>query len=72
MTRLVWKIFDVKPDPPNGLTGLHLRGAELIHVLIYLVLVVLSVSGIVLMVQSGFVDVLRGSIQELPNFQSIV
>ena len=38
MARLVWKWFDVKPAPTPGLSGVHLRGMELVHVLLYLVL----------------------------------
>ncbi len=68
MARLVWKLLDVKPAPTPGLTGVHLRGTELIHFLLYLVLLVLVVSGIVLTVQSGLVDVLRGETQEFPGF----
>ena len=59
--RLVWKIADTKPSPPPGLTGLHLRGMEAIHILLYLILLALIVSGIVLNFQSGLVDVLRGA-----------
>lgn len=57
---LVWKLFDVKPKPTPGLTGVHRWGMEAVHVFLYLVLLVLVVSGVVLSVQSGLVDVLRG------------
>ncbi len=68
VTRIAWKYFDVKPAPTSGLTGVHLRGMELVHVLFYLVLLVLGVSGIFLNVQSGFLYVLRGATQEFPDF----
>lgn len=68
MARLVWKLFDVKPAPTPGLSGVHLRGMELVHVLLYLVLLVLVGSGIALNVQSGFLDVLRGATQDFPDF----
>lgn len=68
VARLFWKLFDVKPDPPAGLSGVHLRGMELIHVLLYLGLLLLAVSGIVLNIQSGLIDVLSGKTQEFPDF----
>ena len=68
MARLVWKLFDVKPAPTPGLTGVHLRGMELVHALLYVILLVLAGSGIALNVQSGFLDVLRGVTQDFPDF----
>lgn len=67
VARLVWKFFDVKPAPTPGLTGVHLRGMQFVHGLLYLVLLVLTVSGLVLNVQSGLIDVLRGTAQEFPD-----
>ena len=68
IVRLAWKLFDVKPSPTPGLSGVHLQGMKVIHVLLYLVLLVLVVSGIVLNVQSGFVEVLSGAKQGIPDF----
>ncbi len=74
VTRLVWKLADTRPAPPPGITGLHLRGMEAIHILLYLVLLALAVSGIVLNLQSGLVDILRGTSQgdfpELDEFRA--
>ena len=41
---------------------------KLIHASLYVVLLVLVVSGIVLNIQSGFIDVLRGATTEIPDF----
>jgi len=69
LARLCWKRVDPKPAPPPGLTGLHLRGMEGIHVLLYVLLLALTVSGIVLNIQSGLIDVLRGTSQGgVPEF----
>lgn len=69
VARLLWKFADTKPSPPPGLTGLHLRGMEGTHVLLYVLLLALVVSGIVLNFQSGLLDVLRGtSPGGLPEF----
>ena len=74
LARLLWKLADVKPSAPPGLTGLHLRSMEGIHVLLYALLLALVVSGIVLNFQSGLIDVLRGSsgggISEFDEFRS--
>ena len=67
MARLAWKLFDVKPAPTPGLTGVHLRGMELVHVFLYLVLLVLVGSGIALNIQSGLLDVLRGAANDFPH-----
>ena len=68
IARIAWKLFDEKPEVTPGLTGIHLRGMELVHVLLYLILLVLVGSGIALNVQSGFLDVLRGATQDFPDF----
>ena len=68
--RLAWKTVDMRPSPPPGLTGLHLRGMEAIHALLYVILLALTVSGIVLNFQSGLIDVLRGVSQgTIPEFE---
>ena len=64
LARLFWKRVDTEPGPPPGLSGLHLRGMNGIHVFLYVLLLVLTVSGIVLSIQSGLIDVLRGDSQE--------
>lgn len=72
VARLLWKLVDTKPVPPPGLTGLHLRGMEVIHVLLYVLLLALAVSGIVLNFQSGLIDLLRGSSQGgFPQFDEL-
>ena len=53
---LVWKYFDTRPAPPSGLSGFHFLGMEAIHVPLYLILRALTVSGIMLNVQSGLTD----------------
>lgn len=69
LVRLGWKLNDTKPAPTPGLEGLHLRGMQGIHVLLYALLFALTVSGIVLNLQSGLIDVLRGASQGgIPGF----
>jgi len=74
VARLLWKLTDTRPAPPPGLTGLHLRGMEAIHILLYVLLIALAMSGIVLNFQSGLIDVLRGDPQigypEFDDFRS--
>ena len=73
VARLLWKLADKKPSPPPGLTGLHLRGMEGIHVLLYVLPLALVVSGIVLNFQSGLADVLRGiSAAGIPEFEEFL
>lgn len=69
LVRLGWKLNDTKPAPAPGLEGLHLRGMQGIHVLLYALLFALTVSGIVLNLQSGLIDILRGASQGgIPEF----
>ena len=74
MARLLWKFTDSSPVPTPGLSGLHLRGMKAIHVLLYVLVLGLSVSGIALNFQSGLIDVLRGTssegIREFDDFKS--
>ena len=60
IVRVGWKWRDARLAPPPGLTGWHLRGMEVIHVLLYVVLFALAGSGIALVVQAGLLDALRG------------
>lgn len=66
--RLVWKWVDNAPSPPAELGKLHLKGMKIIHGLLYLVILILTVNGIILMVQSGLISVLRGTTHDFPNF----
>ncbi len=68
--RLLWRVQDKKPDPPPGLSGVHLRGMEAIHVLLYISLFALTVSGLVLMAQSGLIAIFRsGAEPSIPSFE---
>jgi cytochrome b561 len=60
LLRLVWRWLDGSPGPLPHLARLHLRGMEAAHALLYLVLAGLSISGVVLLVQSGLAAVLLG------------
>ena len=58
--RLIWRWVDGSPGPLPDLSPLHRRIIELIHALLYLVLAGLSISGLVLVVQSGVAATLLG------------
>lgn len=60
LARVVWKFRDSKPEPHPELAGLHLWGLKVVHFLLHFALLVLSFSGVVLVVQSGLLEVLQG------------
>jgi cytochrome b561 len=60
LLRLIWRWVDGSPGPLPHLSRLHLRGVGTTHALLYLILVGLSISGVVLLMQSGLAAVLLG------------
>lgn len=44
--RVIWKWFDVAPDPPSKLSPLNLLGFKSTHVLIYVALFTMALSGL--------------------------
>ncbi len=60
LLRLIWRWVDGSPGPLPNLSRLHLRGVGATHALLYLVLAGLSISGVVLLMQSGLAPVLLG------------
>ena len=58
--RLIWRWMDESPGPLPGLSPLHRRLVGAIHALLYLILGGLSISGLVLLMQSGLGGVLLG------------
>lgn len=62
LVRLGWRWFDSPPEPPSGLAGTGLLAYRTIHWLLYLALLVLTISGIVLNVVSGLGDILSGTV----------
>ncbi len=60
LLRLIWRWVDRSPNPLPNLSPLHLRIVGVMHALLYLVLAGLSISGLVLLVQSGLAEVLLG------------
>lgn len=59
--RIAWRRKDVNPDPPEGLHGLHLKGFNTIHVLLYLFIFALTFSGIGTIAISGMGEILSGA-----------
>ncbi len=60
LLRVVWRWVDDSPDPLPDLSDLHRRGIGMVHVLLYLLLAGLSISGVLLLVQSGLGLTLMG------------
>jgi cytochrome b561 len=58
--RLIWRWMDESPGPLPGLSPLHRRLVGAIHALLYLILGGLSISGLVLLIQSGLGAILLG------------
>ncbi len=58
--RLIWRWVDGSPGPLPGLSPLHRRLVGVVHALLYLVLAGLSISGAVLLLQSGLGAILLG------------
>lgn len=69
LARIVWwKFADSKPEPVP-MARWQDRSARIVHVLLYIVILVLAVSGIGMMVLSGAIPVIFGfSTEPLPNF----
>lgn len=59
--RMMWRRTDPEPLPPAGIEGWHLRAFKLTHVFLYLGLLVLSTSGIGIILFSGIGDLLSGA-----------
>ncbi len=65
--RLVWRWVDDSPGPLPDLSPLHRRILGIVHALLYLVLAGLSISGLLLLLQSGLAAILLGlSSQPIP------
>lgn len=60
LVRLANRWFEPSPAPPPGLTGGKLLAFKGVHVLLYLALLVLTISGIGLNLTSGLSDILFG------------
>lgn len=60
LVRLFNHWFEPSPAPPPGLTGAKLMAFKGIHVLLYVALLVLAISGIGLNLVSGLSDILFG------------
>ncbi len=71
LLRLLWRWIDASPAPLANLSPLHRRGIGIIHALLYLVLAGLSISGLVLLAQSGLAAILLGlSSEPIPGNMS--
>lgn len=51
--RVIWRFKDRVPDVPSGLSRLHKFGLKTVHILLYVLLFVLTISGIGMLVLSG-------------------
>lgn len=54
LLRLAWRLYDVRPQPPPGMAAWQQRVARLTHLALYLLLVVMPLSGWVYNSASGF------------------
>lgn len=64
-----WAILDRKPADPAGTPRWQARAARLVHVLFYLVIFAMALSGIALVAASGAGPILfGGAAQPLPDF----
>lgn len=67
--RIAWWWFaDRKPDPVAGMPRWQEASARAVHILLYVVVLVLAVSGIALVITSEAVPVLFGGDGALPDF----
>jgi cytochrome b561 len=64
-----WRFADHKPDPVSGSSAWQNRGARIVHVLFYVVIIGMSASGIGMFVLSGAGEIIfGGGIEPLPDF----
>ena len=61
IARIVWRRKDINPEPPKELHGLHLKAFNAIHALLYVLIFVLTLSGVGSVVISGLGDILSGA-----------
>ncbi len=61
IARIVWRRSDIKPEPPMELHGWHLKVFNAIHVLLYVLIFVLTLSGIGTIALSGMGEILSGA-----------
>lgn len=54
LLRLAWRLYDARPSPPAGMAAWQRRLARLTHLALYLLLVVMPLSGWVFNSASGF------------------
>lgn len=71
LTRVIWRIKQPVPAPPPGMGKLHVRGLEATHVLLYLVLLALSASGIAMLALTNLPDVLSGASGNYPDMSEL-
>ena len=71
LIRIIWRFRHPTPVPPPGLEPLHVRGLEVTHVLMYLLLLVLSVSGLAMLGLSALPEVLRGGSTTYPDLTEL-
>jgi cytochrome b561 len=69
---IAWRIFaDPRPTPAAGQSSLQIRAAYVVHVLLYVAIVGLAISGIALLAVSGAAPALFGGGKEaLPEFST--
>ncbi|MBT3810591.1 MAG: cytochrome b [Rhodospirillaceae bacterium] len=68
-----WRMADRKPPAPEGTTNSQHRAAQLVHVLFYVVILGMAVSGIGMLVLSGAGAILfGGGAGPLPDFETFL
>ena len=62
LLRVGWRWFEPTPDPPADLSPMHQLGLKITHILLYVVLLGLAVSGVGLLLISGLGEILSGAV----------
>jgi len=71
VVRILWRFKQPTPAPPAGMGKLHVRGLEATHVLLYVILLALTVSGVAMLALSDLPQVLSGASSDYPDLAEL-
>lgn len=72
LSRLVWRVFDIRPGDPGGMARWQVLGARAMHNVLYLAVIVMGASGIALIVLSGGATaIFTAADGRLPDFETL-
>jgi cytochrome b561 len=71
VVRIIWRIRQPVPAPPAGMGKLHVRGLEATHVLLYVLLLALTASGVAMLALSDLPQVLGGASSDYPDLPEL-